>query len=83
MKCISLSTYMRLVKSAITARKEELLETIGYEPLDKDTGYRSWLRFTDTDRTAGTDAEAQIMIYGEPRSTVIRPTCVQELFTFN
>lgn len=38
---------------------------LGYNPEDKDSGYRSALRFWGIERSSNTDLVARKMIYGE------------------
>lgn len=54
--------YMGLVKDF---NRNGGVPPLGYNPEDKDSGYRSAMRFWGIKRTSDTDSIAKKMIYGE------------------
>jgi hypothetical protein len=59
---MDLREYMTKVRDALYDEKH--LAQLHYSPKDKDSGYRSGLRFLGLAMTAETDAIANEMIYG-------------------
>ena len=59
---MSLREYMATLKDHLFDRKK--LANLNYNPNDKDSGYRSGLRFLGLTQSKDTDLIAQEMIYG-------------------
>jgi hypothetical protein len=59
---MTLSEYMEKIKQNLY--NEVFLKSLCYDQSEKDSGYRSGLRFLGLQRSKETDDTARIMIYG-------------------